>query len=123
LGDHVLRAIIAEREPRRRAQRLNRVVNVAAAFVRGATQRVILIERIDEAGCVFTPHHGLAEGSEFWMKLPGIGATRCFVVRTEAAETECTFAPRLHVGALDVLRIRAPAVKPAGQRGFGRKTG
>jgi hypothetical protein len=119
----VLRATIAERDPRRPAQRLNRVINVALAFTRGARERAILIDRIDESGCVFTPHHDLAEGTEFWMKLPGIGATRCFVVRTEEGEAECTFAPRLHLGALDVLRMRAPVRKAERGQGFGRKTG
>lgn len=116
----MLRAIIAEHQPRGPAQRLNRLVNVALAFTRGAKQRPILIDRIDEAGCVFTPPHDLAEGAEFWMKLPGIGATRCFIVRTEAGEAECAFAPQLHFGALEALRGRAPA-RLAGQRGFGRK--
>ncbi|MFL6844183.1 MAG: PilZ domain-containing protein [Allosphingosinicella sp.] len=97
----------------RKAER--RIVNLAAALREdGAKSAKIVVRDISVGGFKAEAAEPLEEGSEVWLKLPGLEAKRSRVVWVRDKDIGCEFEWPLHPRELDVIVAPAPRRIPKG---------
>ncbi|HEX6375133.1 MAG TPA: PilZ domain-containing protein [Allosphingosinicella sp.] len=97
----------------RKAER--RIVNLAAALREDGARncRVVVID-ISVGGFKAETDEALEEGSEVWLKLPGLEAKRSRVVWCKDKDVGCAFEWPLHPRELDLIVAPAPRRIPRG---------
>ena len=97
----------------RKAER--RIVNLAAALREaGARTAKIVVVDISTGGFKAEVAEPLEEGSEVWLKLPGVEAKRSRVVWTRDKDVGCEFEWPLHRRELDLIVAPKPRRIPKG---------
>jgi hypothetical protein len=101
----------------RKAER--RIVNLAAALrEEGAKNATIVVLDISMGGFRAEVSEPFDDGSEVWLKLPGLEARRSKVVWMRGNEAGCEFEYPLHQQELDTIVAPKPRRIPKGV--FGR---
>jgi hypothetical protein len=91
----------------RKAER--RIVNLAAALrEEGAKNAKVIVVDISVLGFKAEAAEPMEEGSEVWLKLPGLEAKRSRVVWTKDKDIGCEFEWPLHPSELEVILAPAP---------------
>ena len=97
----------------RKAER--RIVNLAAALrEEGARSAAVVVVDISVGGFKAEAEEPIEEGSEVWLKLPGLEAKRSRVVWTKGRDIGCEFEWPLHPKELDSIVAPAPRRIPKG---------
>jgi hypothetical protein len=91
----------------RKAER--RIVNLAAALREaGATTASVVVIDVSIGGFKADVPEPLEEGSEVWLKLPGLEAKRSRIIWTNGKEIGCEFEWPLHQRELDQIIAPSP---------------
>lgn len=91
----------------RKAER--RIVNLAAALREaGARSAKVVVVDISTGGFKAESDETIEEGSEVWLKLPGLEAKRSRVIWTKERDVGCEFESPLHPKELDSIVAPAP---------------
>jgi hypothetical protein len=94
-------------------QTRRRLVNFAAALgEEGASSAAVRVSDVSEGGCRLRCEQPLGEGSEMWLKLPGLEARRVRVVWTEGHTLGCEFETPLYPGEIETLAPPRKRVDP-----------
>ncbi len=102
-----MRATLSSLVSDEQRQTRRRLVNFAAAVSEeGATTAPVSVSDISEGGCRLFSEQPVEQGTEFWLKLPGLEARRIRVVWSEGQSFGCEFDRALYPGEIETL---APA--------------
>ena len=94
-------------------QSRRRLVNFAAALSEeGASSAPVRVSDVSEGGCRLQSDQPVEQGTELWLKLPGLEARRVRVVWSEGHMLGCEFETPLYPGEIETLSPPKKRVDP-----------
>jgi hypothetical protein len=89
-----------------------RIVNLAAALRdEGAVTSAARVSDISTGGCRIEAENPLPEGTQIWLKVPGLETKRSRIVWADGRICGCEFEIPLHPGEIEILTPRRPSRK------------
>ena len=99
-----MKATLSSLAPNEQRQSRRRLVNFAAALSEeGAQTAPVGVSDISEGGCRLQCDEQFLEGSEMWLKLPGLEARRIKVIWSGERALGCEFETPLYPAEIEIL--------------------
>ena len=100
----MIRATLSALVPHEERNAPRRLINFGARLRAGAGSIKIVVSNMSATGFLATGAGQLQAGEDLWIRLPGIEARRCQVVRHSEGDTAFEFFAPLRESDLDQLR-------------------